>query len=138
MKASRIAHEKKTVELMIRLYCRKKEKNTILCADCEELLRYAHARLDHCPFGEKKSACKECTVHCYKPVMRERMRQVMRFSGPRMLLNRNLLYTAVTRAKKCVTIVGSSDTVRRMIKNVNEQKRYSTLCQRIIEMGEYK
>ena len=61
MKASRIAHEKKTVELMIRLYCRKKEKNTILCADCEELLRYAHARLDHCPFGEKKSACKECT-----------------------------------------------------------------------------
>ena len=77
MKASRIAHEKKTVELMIRLYCRKKEKNTILCADCEELLRYAHARLDHCPFG---------TVHCYKPVMRERMRQVMRFSGPRMLL----------------------------------------------------
>ena len=86
MKTSRIAHEKKTVELMIRLYCRKKEKNTILCADCEELLRYAHARLDHCPFGEKKSACKECTVHCYKPVMRERMRQVMRFSGPRMLL----------------------------------------------------
>ena len=71
MKVSRIAHEKKTVELMIRLYCRKKEKNKILCTDC--------------PFGEKKSACKECTVHCYKPVMRERMRQVMRFSGPRML-----------------------------------------------------
>ena len=65
---------------------RKKEKNTVLCADCEELLHNAHARLDHCPFGEKKSACKECTVHCYKPVMRERMRQVMRFSGPRMLL----------------------------------------------------
>lgn len=86
MKASRIAHEKKTVELMIRLYCRKKEKNTILCASCEELLRYAHARLDRCPFGEKKGACKECKVHCYKPAMREQMRQVMRFSGPRMLL----------------------------------------------------
>ena len=53
MKVSRIAHEKKTVELMIRLYCRKKEKNKILCTDCEELLRYAHARLDRCPFGEK-------------------------------------------------------------------------------------
>ena len=75
MKVSRIAHEKKTVELMIRLYCRKKEKNKTLCTDCEELLRYAHARLDRCPFGEKKGACKEC----------ERMRQVMRFSGPRML-----------------------------------------------------
>ena len=68
MKVSRIAHEKKTVELMIRLYCRKKEKNKTLCTDCEELLRYAHARLDRCPFGEKKGACKECTVHCYKPV----------------------------------------------------------------------
>ena len=62
MKVSRIAHEKKTVELMIRLYCRKKEKNKILCTDCKELLRYAHARLDRCPFGEKKGACKECTV----------------------------------------------------------------------------
>lgn len=54
MTASHIEREKKTVELMIRLYCRKKEKNTVLCADCEELLRYAHARLDHCPFGEKR------------------------------------------------------------------------------------
>ena len=44
MKVSRIAHEKKTVELMIRLYCRKKEKNKTLCTDCEELLRYAPSR----------------------------------------------------------------------------------------------
>ena len=91
MKASRIAHEKKTVELMIRLYCRKKEKNTILCASCEELLHYAHARLDRCPFGEEKGACKECKVHCYKPAMRERMRQVMLLYAPwqaiRHLLN---------------------------------------------------
>ena len=64
----------------------KKEKNAVLCPDCEELLRYAHTRLDRCPFGEKKSSCKKCTVHCYKPAMRERMRTVMRFSGPRMLL----------------------------------------------------
>lgn len=86
MKKQRIAHEKKIVGLMIRLYCRRKEKNAVLCPDCEELLRYAHARLDHCPFGERKSSCKKCTVHCYKPAMRERMRLVMRFSGPRMLL----------------------------------------------------
>ena len=87
MKKQRIAHEKKIVGLMIRLYCRRKEKNAVLCPDCEELLRYAHARLDHCPFGERKSSCKKCTVHCYKPAMRERMRLVMRFSGPRMLLH---------------------------------------------------
>lgn len=57
-------------------------------------------------------------------------------TGPRMLLNRNLLYTAVTRAKKCVTLVGSSDTIHQMIRNVFEQKRYSSLCQRLLEMKE--
>ena len=55
-------------------------------------------------------------------------------SGPRMLLNRNLLYTAVTRAKKCVTLVGSRAVVEQMIGNVFEQKRYSSLCQRLQEM----
>lgn len=54
-------------------------------------------------------------------------------SGPRMLLNRNLLYTAVTRAKKCVTIVGNDDTFDRMIKNNSQQKRYSGLKERLCE-----
>lgn len=57
-------------------------------------------------------------------------------TGPRMLLNRNLLYTAVTRAKQCVTLVGSSETVYQMIRNVFEQKRYSSLCRRLQEMKE--
>lgn len=56
--------------------------------------------------------------------------------GPKILLNRNLLYTAVTRARKCVTLVGSSAIIYQMIENVNEQKRYSGLCQRIVEMEE--
>lgn len=55
-------------------------------------------------------------------------------SGPRMLFNRNLLYTAVTRAKDCVTILGSSQTVQDMIDNVNENRRYSSLDERIREM----
>ena len=58
-------------------------------------------------------------------------------SGPKMLFNRNLLYTAVTRAKKCVVIVGSDGTVQRMIENVNEQRRFTGLRERIVEvMGE--
>lgn len=56
--------------------------------------------------------------------------------GPRMLMNRNLLYTAVTRARKCVTIVGSEVSFREMIENEKEQRRYSTLQQRIREFGE--
>lgn len=56
-------------------------------------------------------------------------------TGPRMLFNRNLLYTAVTRAKKCVTIVGKAEMVQRMIDNTMEQKRYSSLDVRICEMS---
>ena len=57
-------------------------------------------------------------------------------SGPRMLFNRNLLYTAVTRAKKCVAIVGSSEMVQKMIDNIDETKRYSGLSDAIMEMKE--
>lgn len=55
--------------------------------------------------------------------------------GPRMLFNRNLLYTAITRAKNCVTILGSSDTVRGMIDNISENSRYTALAERIRELG---
>lgn len=55
-------------------------------------------------------------------------------TGPRMLFNRNLLYTGVTRAKSCVTILGSKDTVCQMIANENEQKRYTGLKDRICEI----
>ena len=54
-------------------------------------------------------------------------------SGPRMLMNRNLLYTAVTRARKCVTVVGSEETFREMIRNEKQQRRYSSLDLRIQE-----
>ena len=58
-----------------------------LCPQCQALLDYAHKRLDHCKFGEDKPSCTRCPVHCYKPDMREQIRQVMRYSGPRMLLH---------------------------------------------------
>lgn len=74
------------VEQMIRLYCRKYEGNATLCPDCRRLLDYAHARLSHCRFGSEKPTCQQCPVHCYGREMKERIRAVMRWSGPRMLL----------------------------------------------------
>ena len=84
-KVSRIEREKRTVRRMIDLYCRMKEGNARRCAACDTLLAYACTRLNRCPFGENKPSCQRCTVHCYKPAMRARMKEVMRFSGPRML-----------------------------------------------------
>lgn len=79
--------ELEVVELMIRLYCRKKHTcKAGLCAACSELLEYVKFRRSKCPWGEEKPFCANCRIHCYKPQMREKIKEVMRFSGPRMLL----------------------------------------------------
>ena len=77
--------EKRVVGQMIKLYCRKKHHSRELCSACSELLDYANQRVNKCPFMETKTFCSNCKVHCYKPEMRERIREVMRFSGPRMI-----------------------------------------------------
>ena len=81
--------EKKTVSEMIALYCRKKHgtKGRKLCDECRELRDYAVGRSDKCPFMENKTFCSNCKVHCYKPEMREKIRKVMRYSGPRMIFH---------------------------------------------------
>ncbi|MCD8115881.1 MAG: nitrous oxide-stimulated promoter family protein [Oscillospiraceae bacterium] len=80
--------EKEMVFQMIALYCKKNHHtNGTLCQDCEALTQYAWQRSDKCPFMETKTFCSNCKVHCYKPEMREKIRQVMRFSGPRMLFH---------------------------------------------------
>lgn len=85
MVKNRIEEEKKVVKQMIFLYCLKKEGNASLCPTCHELLTYARERLDHCKFGNDKSTCKKCPVHCYRPDMRKRIKMIMRWSGPKML-----------------------------------------------------
>ena len=62
-----------------------------LCADCAALLSYAGQRLERCPFQENKPTCANCTVHCYNAQMRARIREVMRYAGPRMLLRHPVL-----------------------------------------------
>lgn len=79
--------EKKVVSRMIAIYCRSKHnsQNKKLCEECESLNSYALVRLERCPFGEGKPSCGSCPIHCYKKDMREKIRVVMRFAGPRML-----------------------------------------------------
>ena len=88
----RMRREEKTVAAMVRIYCCDQHGTKAgLCADCEALLAYAHARLEHCPYQERKSTCAKCPIHCYKPAMRAQMRAVMRYAGPRMLLRHPLM-----------------------------------------------
>lgn len=83
-----IAREKETVAVMIGMYCRGNHgTGDGLCIDCRELLDYAHAHIERCPIRDRKVKCSRCEVHCYSPEMRERIRTVMRYSGPRMVLH---------------------------------------------------
>lgn len=84
---SKREREKETVSLMIAIYCRKKHGGKTLCPDCAALERYARQRSDKCPFMETKTFCSNCKVHCYRKDMREKIRQVMGFSGPRMIFH---------------------------------------------------
>ena len=82
---SKVEQEKKIVADMIALYCRKVHRSRELCPVCKALAEYAMRRSDLCPQKEDKTFCSQCTTHCYSPQMREQIRRVMRFSGPRML-----------------------------------------------------
>ena len=86
---SKIQKEKVTVEKFIHFYCEKKHgsSNKTLCSDCQELLEHSNLRLTHCRYQEEKPTCRKCPVHCYRPEMREKIRDVMRFSGPRYALH---------------------------------------------------
>ena len=98
----RLAREEKTIAAMIALYCRDHHSGAAspageraggstgqdgdgLCPDCAELLAYARLRLEKCRYGADKPTCANCETHCYRPAMREQVRVVMRYSGPRML-----------------------------------------------------
>lgn len=88
----RITREKKTIAAMLAIYCSDHHGTRgALCSDCAGLLDYAERRLDNCPFQEEKPVCNHCEVHCYAAIQRERVRDVMRYAGPRMLLPHPIL-----------------------------------------------
>jgi hypothetical protein len=84
--SARIRRERTTVRAMVEMYCRHHHGGSHLCDSCAELADYAGRKLDRCPYGSDKPACTHCPIHCYGAEPRERMREVMRFAGPRMLL----------------------------------------------------
>ena len=89
---NRMERERRTIDAMIRTYCRGQHHTRHgLCLACQALSGYAQDRLDRCPFQEAKTTCAHCPVHCYVPEMRERIRAVMRYSGPRMLYRHPIL-----------------------------------------------
>lgn len=82
--------EQQVADKMIHLYCRRHHDDYDrhagrLCVECSALSEYVRVRTEKCPFMENKTFCSNCKVHCYRPEMQEKIRRVMRFSGPRMI-----------------------------------------------------
>lgn len=78
---------------MIEMYCRDRHngERDALCKDCAALHTYAMQRIDKCPFCLSKPTCANCPIHCYKKDMREEVKTVMRYAGPRMLFRHPVL-----------------------------------------------
>jgi hypothetical protein len=92
MTKDRMDRERETIDAMIGIYCRgHHDTRRELCEECAALREYAFARLGRCRFGEGKPTCANCPIHCYKPAMREQVRTVMRYAGPRMLTRHPIL-----------------------------------------------
>ncbi|MBK5931169.1 hypothetical protein CCR82_11690 [Halochromatium salexigens] len=91
----RIRREKRAIAAMCALYCRAHHAGSAeaarLCGACEDLLRYAHQRLDQCVFGELKQPCDQCATDCYSKTQRPRLRAVMRYAEPRLRWRHPLL-----------------------------------------------
>jgi hypothetical protein len=89
---TRLQRERKTIAAMFQIYCRQHHAGGgILCAACQADLDYCLHRIDKCPYGEAKPACKNCVTHCYSSKMQERVKQIMRFAGPKMIWRHPLL-----------------------------------------------
>ncbi|SHH59507.1 Nitrous oxide-stimulated promoter [Caloranaerobacter azorensis DSM 13643] len=88
----KLENEKRLLEEMIKLYCKKKhgtEEN--LCPDCKELMEYAFYRLSKCPFGNNKKSCASCNIKCYDKEHKDRIKEVMKFSGWRIFFRHPIM-----------------------------------------------
>lgn len=88
----RLERENKTVKAMIEIYCKKKHHcNMSDCEQCKQVYEYASYRILKCPHKDDKPSCAKCEIHCFNKRIKEDIRNIMRFSGPRMLIYHPIL-----------------------------------------------
>jgi hypothetical protein len=84
----RLKRERETIEVMIKMYCKHHHSfNNELCEKCKPILTYAFQKIDRCVFGHQKPVCNNCVIHCYVKDMRNKVKEIMRYSGPRMMFH---------------------------------------------------
>lgn len=93
-----LKREADAIVAMIEIYCKAhhgqrfdSDGRRVLCPECQQLADYARKRLSCCPFGADKPVCAKCKIHCYKPEERQKICEVMRFSGPKIMFSHPVL-----------------------------------------------
>ncbi len=111
-----LRQEYTTVLAMLKIYCKAHHINqsgvNSLCEECEGIALYSKKRLTNCPHKEKKPTCGNCTIHCYKPDMQKNMREIMRYSGPRMLYHHPIMAIRHLIQSKFITKPTKNKSVR--------------------------
>ncbi len=79
------SYNAKTIRAMVAMYCRDCHHRQEICNECQTLTDYAINRLQHCPIKETRTTCGKCQIHCYKPKMKIKIQEVMRYAGPLMI-----------------------------------------------------
>jgi hypothetical protein len=88
----RLERENETVRAMVEIYCKSNHNNEMNnCPKCKQVYEYASYRILRCPHKEEKPSCAKCEIHCFNKQMKEEIKKVMRFSGPRMLIYHPIL-----------------------------------------------
>jgi hypothetical protein len=87
----RFVREEKTFRHMAAIYCHHHHSGNRVCDKCEQLVQYVIERVNLCPYGDEKPVCGKCQTHCYDPAMRQDVRKVMMFAGPRMIMHHPML-----------------------------------------------
>ncbi len=88
--SGKLAAELKTITLMTGIYCQTHHQD-LNCTGCQSLISHAEKKLDRCVYGQDKPACKDCPIHCYKPIYREQTKVIMKYAGPKMLFKHPIL-----------------------------------------------
>ncbi len=106
--------EKRLIPVMIKMYChgKHKTKGKEICSSCKELEEYALYRLEKCPFKINKKFCSFCKIHCYKPDMRDKIKDVMKYSGPRMIFTHPIF-----AVKHVVQMISYKRKLKKMVNN---------------------
>src|SRR6056297_90918 len=82
---NRLEMEKKVLRKMVHIYCRGNHSKNSPCSECMEVINYGLNKIDSCIYGINKPFCSKCTIHCYEENMKKKVKDIMRYSGPRII-----------------------------------------------------